>query len=136
MTAAATRSATLVGTLPLISTKAGLGTAPVSNTLVRPLAVPVGANTACAALYEATSATAAVRSGLALRALKNVASTSDSSIALSTKPASLQPVAITASFLPLSDCMVSPALEYSAHGRVVPPPIVAVASSFQPRLVA
>src|SRR5215475_14300698 len=124
------------GSLPPISTNAGLGTGLVSNTLVRPLPAPTGANTACAALYDATSATAAVRSGLPLRAPKKLASTSDSSIALSTKPASLQPVAITASFLPLSDCMVSPALEYSAHGRVVPPPIVAVASSLQPRLVA
>src|SRR3954470_5982953 len=124
------------GSLPLISTNAGLGTAAVSNTLVRPLPAPAGANTACAALYEATSATAAVRSGLALRPPKNVGSTSDSSIALSMKPASLQPVPMNASFLPLSACIESPTLEYSAHGRVVPPPIVAVASSFQPRLVA
>src|ERR1041384_1954759 len=121
---------TLGGSLPLISTKAGLGTALVSNTLVRPLAVPAGANTACAALYDATPATPAARSGLPLRAPKKPGSTSDSSIALSTKPASLQPVAITASFLPLSAPIVSPALEYSAQGRVVAPPIVAVASSF------
>src|SRR5690349_19374282 len=126
----------LVGNLLLSWTNAGLGTAPVSNTLVSPLAAPAGANTACAALYDATSATAAVRSGLPLRALKNAGSTSESSIALSTNPVSLHPVAMNASFLPLSACMVSPALEYSAHGRVEPPPMLAVASSFQPRLVA
>ena len=113
-----------------------MGTALVSNTLVSPLAAPAGANTACAALYEATSAIAAVRSGLPLRAPKNAGSTSESSIAWSTKPASLQPVATNASFLPLSAASVSPALEYSAHARVGPPPMVAVASSFQPRLVA
>src|SRR5882672_10567121 len=83
ITEAATVLTTAGGSLPLISTNAGLGTAAVSNTLVRPLAAPAGANTAWAALYEATSAIAAVRSGLALRPPKNPGSTSDSSIALS-----------------------------------------------------
>jgi hypothetical protein len=127
---------TAVGCLPLISTNAGLGTTPVSKILVSPLALAIGANTAWADLYDHTSAIAAVRSGLALREPKNAGSTSDSSIALSTNPASLQPVAMNASFLPLSACRLSLPLANSAHGRVGPPPMFAVASSRQPRLVA
>src|SRR5699024_3915430 len=115
---------------------AGFGTWPASKTLVRPFALPLGANTACAPLYDATSATAAVRSGLPTRDAKNAASTSDSSIALSMKPLSLQPVCMYAIFLPRRPCISPPTDEYCAQPRVVPPPTCALASSFQPELVA
>src|SRR6266513_3070625 len=90
MTAAATWSTTAGGSLPASSTNAGFGALPVSNTFVRFFAVPTGANTACADLYDATAATAEVRSGLPTRDEKKPGSVSPSSIALSAKPASLQ----------------------------------------------
>ena len=135
VTAAATLSVNAAGNLPS-ATNAGFGTAPVSNSLVSPRCSPTGANTAWAVLYDDTSAIAPVRSFSPTRAPKNCASTSDSSIALSTKPASLQPVATYASFLPFRACIESPTLEYNAHVRAIAPPIVAFASSFQPRFTA
>src|SRR6185503_121777 len=68
ITAAATLSAEL---LPAISTNAGLGTEPVANTFDSPLTEPIGAKTACAVLYDVTSAIAPVRSFSPTRAPKN-----------------------------------------------------------------
>src|SRR5262249_16256270 len=108
ITAAATLADVAAPDLVEISTNPGFGTAPVSNTFVRPLAAPAGRNPAWAVFSEATSATAPVMSFSPTREPQKLVSTSDSSIALSMKPASLQPLCTNASFLPLSACMVSP----------------------------